>query len=1011
LGWDRLGRLLNSQLVNWNVLRNDRDLDSINIHRTAIDLNAANIIIVADSLRDLYGLVITEGPAAITAEVGTLSDDTVVINYGQTIYGPIDTTMWKVYMNDEIIPEDTAIIDGTQVKLKLSSDILVASSVRFTYTQPASDGLRDIWNNYTTDESNFAVTNNTVDDASAASVIVEYNFEQNANDDYLLAGVYNGTASAGMAWSSDYPMTGSYIGDFNGTGRYIDLPDIPWTSKWSWLFTSKVWGNLLDQRVIVANDNLKLLLDAVAGRFIFQQINGTDTTTAYSNDSLHVSGQWTQLIVTGDTTLNKIKFFVNGVDETEDSIVDAGFDFTDSLRIGLDKNDTLQYWGYLDPFKGYIEILTPSEISGLYQGSGILDPLPVDTILPVLDTAKVITPTSLELSYSKNIWDVTPDTAAFKFREDGVLFDLSSPSIIGAKMYFTHDSITGGTTTTLDYTRTGNNNVKDVNGLEVSDYSVTVENSVPATLITQTAQYPWQLTTDDYLGNLDGTAGSGFAYYSVSVIDGTRAGNFDASNAWVTLPDTSLGDAFTPTAWMRMFNANDNRTVLAGDTWRIGWDNSTGKSWLEVYGESKVYSGGGYQSTSSWIYAAWAIDTTNNEVTFFINNDSVSTETIPSGLDSDGTLRWGAQTNGNNLFWGVMDANKIYGGELSTAQALSDYNNPSVMVDPGTPPEPGGGLANPYPAEMDLYFSQDYDDNTLGDYLRSEWIDDWNPNPVWRDSEDACNSGNADTVRIVDDGTDTVCAVTISADVVRTTCNFADDYSTSPPTKVWNLGGGEYFTSWFITDQANELSEIYYSFNIKWDATMDWKKGGKIMSIGGGPTDDQGSTKPLVEDGFSCLLMWKENGQLVWYIYHQDNTDVRYADTWFWTHYSTGVNYTFPKDTWVNVTIRVVNNTLTNGVANSDGFLEGWIDGVFWNRADRDGAGIEFTSYLNDGRGINRTEFAHFRGGGSTGYMGDIDCTTHFDDHNGFTYKSGQGYAAPGEYSDETKVLFLPWMK
>jgi hypothetical protein len=77
---------------------------------------------------------------------------------------------------------------------------------------------------------------------------------------------------------------------------------------------------------------------------------------------------------------------------------------------------------------------------------------------------------------------------------------------------------------------------------------------------------------------------------------------------------------------------------------------------------------------------------------------------------------------------------------------------------------------------------------------------------------------------------------------------------------------------------------------------------------------------PDYSDGFSVRMIWGAKGELIFYVYHQDQKSI-YGDGSMWN------NFKFVTGQWYNITFRIVLNTVNDNVGSNDGILEGFIDG------------------------------------------------------------------------------------
>ena len=175
---------------------------------------------------------------------------------------------------------------------------------------------------------------------------------------------------------------------------------------------------------------------------------------------------------------------------------------------------------------------------------------------------------------------------------------------------------------------------------------------------------------------------------------------------------------------------------------------------------------------------------------------------------------------------------------------------------------------------FDIRFYQDFEDNTIGEYLDTEWEEDWNY-PAWSDrdiSPEIIRNEDADN----------------GTNVMR----FHFPEGSIGPTE----GGGQWYT-----ELDSGYYELYFSYRIKFKPGFNWVLGGKIPGIRGGPSWE-GFGAPGWSDGYIVLLMWSSAPRIRFYYYHHD-MDHLYGNSEDW-------NYLIESGIWYNITIRIVMNTL-----------------------------------------------------------------------------------------------------
>jgi hypothetical protein len=217
---------------------------------------------------------------------------------------------------------------------------------------------------------------------------------------------------------------------------------------------------------------------------------------------------------------------------------------------------------------------------------------------------------------------------------------------------------------------------------------------------------------------------------------------------------------------------------------------------------------------------------------------------------------------------------------VAAAQVRRD-GAPAPLPHPNPDPTP-----NPVDPAAIIY-SNDFDDDPLGGYTLSTLDADWS-DPPW-------SEGVGDgLVTIFDTG-----ALTGRSLQVRYPANTLD-------RTQWQL----YFD--------RSYDELYCSFWIRFADDFSFMLGGKIPGLAGG-TANSGGNKPDGTDGFEAIMMWRENGAVVQYVYHPDQP-TQWGEDFPW---NIGGQRYFTPGQWHHIEHRVVINT----PGQKDGVIQGWFDG------------------------------------------------------------------------------------
>jgi len=267
---------------------------------------------------------------------------------------------------------------------------------------------------------------------------------------------------------------------------------------------------------------------------------------------------------------------------------------------------------------------------------------------------------------------------------------------------------------------------------------------------------------------------------------------------------------------------------------------------------------------------------------------------------------------------------------------------------------------------FDIYFSQDFEDDTLGTYNYNEYKEDWNY-PSWE---------NFQVPPLIVQNTDPEHGTKVMRYIFPEGC-------VSP-----SEGGGQWIT---LLDEPHD--EVYFSYRIKFKPGFEWVLGGKIPGLRAGPSWP-GFGPPPWDNGFVGLLMWKPN-HIVFYYYHHDQVG-DYGDTEYW-------DPIIESGEWYTITIRVVMSTVDEEGGNNDGILEGFLNGELARQI----TGLRLRNL--ESVGVDRLYVTSFFGGDTEDWASTRDEWIEVDDFYVFTYKdSVEGIPRLNEPSSPGRVLELP---
>lgn len=270
---------------------------------------------------------------------------------------------------------------------------------------------------------------------------------------------------------------------------------------------------------------------------------------------------------------------------------------------------------------------------------------------------------------------------------------------------------------------------------------------------------------------------------------------------------------------------------------------------------------------------------------------------------------------------------------------------------------------------FNIYFTQDFEDDTPGPYDYDEWSEDWDY-PSWANRQvvpDIITSADPEN----------------SSKVMR----FHFPEGSIGPAE----GGGQ----WYKT--LNEpFHELYFSYRIKFKPGFQWVLGGKIPGVRGGP-EWEGFDPPPWDKGFIVLLMWNNRPGIDFYYYHHDQQHT-YGDSRTW-------DYTIEADRWYTITIRVVLNSVDENGGFNDGILEGFID----NQMVCQVTGLKLRNLSEIG--TDNLIINSFFGGSTDEWASIRDEWIDLDDFITFTYKDGVDVPQGNEPSPSDRHLVLPFQE
>lgn len=246
-------------------------------------------------------------------------------------------------------------------------------------------------------------------------------------------------------------------------------------------------------------------------------------------------------------------------------------------------------------------------------------------------------------------------------------------------------------------------------------------------------------------------------------------------------------------------------------------------------------------------------------------------------------------------------------------------------------------------------FMCDFDNEPIGTYTPTQMKAAWN-NPSW---ENGLTEGRGEIVQ--EDGK---------------TC-----LRILYPQGLLSNGG----TQWEM-DLGQSYDTLWVSYNLKFQDSFNFVKGGKLPGLGGGSTPTGG--QPVTgEDGFSARIMWKytatasdSQGVATQYIYHMDQPST-YGEYFYYAYpnpnWSSARRY-FKPGQWHSVKTRIIINT----PGQFDGRITSWLD----DELAMDSSAMRFRADGITHFGVDKFLFSTFFGGGDVSWAASKDEHIYFDD-------------------------------
>ncbi len=547
-------------------------------------------------------------------------------------------------------------------------------------------------------------------------------------------------------------------------------------------------------------------------------------------------------------------------------------------------------------------------------------------------------------------------------------------------------SIVSGDVIYIDHIKPTANKFQDLAGNNLSSFTNV---GITLTLSTLTTAYESWMFNDNSLGtaNIPGTEGNltlewynttGPEYYLPGYEGAAAASSLGVATHLTSTEDIDLTGDFTMGSWFKGSTSEFRYIFAIEDTWWVFLDYVADQIqvWERVGGTTTATSSAGLTDMDNeWRFIVIRYDYSEGHMATFYDGVNVSLDSVVDAATANpAELRiMGIGAAGSGYI--LADAFQVYDSYLTEAEILTWFNNPSsgISEDPGDPIEP---------ASSDVYFDTQFTHALGSEYTKVLQEIDFGDNAF---------TNCTNNVHIVSFDGNTVLRNEYEEGHC---CNCGVDYH--PSGQGTGLNARNY-----IKANHTGYDHFYMSYNIY--LTDPFNIGQSVEACAGscemklpGPT------------ALSTSGVWNDNCFIRLKLFNYNG----YDGYWRWIGKFTGESSSqfptvrfesdlIPRGQWVNVTIRVSNNT--NYTSNYNGILELFIDGVLlgsWS-------GLKLTGY--NGQVFNCVEYSTHMGGSGWALTAPQDQYMYLDDMVWWNYKDEIEWAIPqGETSPTGRTLVFP---
>ena len=550
---------------------------------------------------------------------------------------------------------------------------------------------------------------------------------------------------------------------------------------------------------------------------------------------------------------------------------------------------------------------------------------------------------------------------AFTAREDGGAYTVDSVVVDDGGVVLYGDTVTPGALLDISYTPKFSGGVYDRSNNQLGTLTqVPISNNhVGDSVLAVDAWYRAENALTDYSGNgynLYEDNIYSMLYNSTDFIEGAASFQWSSSTRDIFISDDFvLNDTFTIAGWFKSDGTAANLYILysvdGATGYYLGLDGANrAMDFLSKDGTNHLTrTANGIYTYGVMTHFACVVEGSTNVDLYIDGVLSVVAEDVTSFLTTN-SIEVG------KLFDDQIDDIQIYNRSIPADSILILSNNPGNPLKTGGLVVPGDTVlgGEPWDDVYTTYFEVNFNNFDLTGSLSQAAFESSSGYDIHHTN--GFSTGRVDVLDIPSNG---------NGEASR------GIYNTLPANTVGPDDGWA-----FKYTLPADVKDVYFSVNMMFPTDTWWDSGklppGILTQRAG--FEWYGVLHDL-HDGFSVRnLMYDWDGQRfgAGIYYYIPNDTAKYGNASIRAPY-----FDFNPLRWYNVTIRVLENTFTNDIANADGDIELFVDGVLVNALN------DVVIISNSDKSIETVYFDHFMGG-SLPTASDKNEHAWFDDAHAF---------------------------